>query len=534
MKHFAYSCPGLSGSSCRMRIEPVSFKDLFSLVNPIVIPIFQRCYCWSETLLKNWWLDATGIHIRPQVQRNGMINTGKTSFKFVGEGDNRQLVCVDGQQRCTSTSLLLVSLRDGILQLLRTAPNISHAEQTQAMAFVDEIHRLLFIDPEAYTSWARNWVSAHSLPSKPAGDRARLKPSHSDRRAFYELLTHGLVAYYCWQHMRMPLKISDSTQDSSQGLANRIFMAGVRDLTRHSLIDSVTKQPGVSADLSISIAPALKALRKAFVNVINGMGIMYCEILTPINFPQVFLWMQEKSLLGMGALLQNNNPGVPFSAGDLARNLLLSEIVLGDDWNAEEQERLYHEEWVCPLAIPAKMLSDKQGLDGLVTSFIKNLGSGAGDPDFSVFTAGAQATEVADTAAAAEAAADTFLSKASAKREVGKGFDQLGTTFSEKKKKKKITRYVGAAEKTLCEMRKGLGSNPHMQQMLGKSVQEDSPLDIYVRLHSYCEWVQLKMEKNDQSPAQRGDGGEVILSARALTSIVKELRDHLSDRLHTT
>ena len=118
---------------------------------------------------------------------------------------------------------------------------------------------------------------------------------------------------------------------------------------------------------------------------------MLCEVLTEINFPQVFLWMQEKSLLSMGALLQNDNPGIPFSAGDLARNLLLSEIVMGGEWNPTDQERVYNEEWILPLVVPAKLLPDKQGLDGLVASFIKNIHSGAGNADGAIFTAAAKA-----------------------------------------------------------------------------------------------------------------------------------------------
>jgi hypothetical protein len=29
------------------------------------------------------------------------------------------------------------------------------------------------------------------------------------------------------------------------------------------------------------------------------MGVTLVEILTPVNLPQVFLWLQEKSLMGM-------------------------------------------------------------------------------------------------------------------------------------------------------------------------------------------------------------------------------------------
>ena len=339
MKHFAYSCPGLSGPGSRMCIEPRSFDVLLSCPYPIIIPIFQRRYCWIETQIKGWWRDATkncngsggmGIH-----------STGKTSFKLVGgegegegEGGSQQLLCIDGQQRCTTTSLLLAAIRDELLRLLRGAAALTAPERAQAHAVIQRIQSKLFLDPAACTTWAASW--AHSATTTPptgsvgggeqaqaaweathkpgaqldtlfasaagawAGEGvsgARLQPSYVDRRAFYELLTHGMVVHAMWHQLQVgacsttihiPV-LSEEAQQSAQGLAKRIFDASARSLS------------SPSSDVA--------ALRSATNHALCSFGLMYCEILSPIDLPQVFLWMQEKALLGMGALLRNDNPG---------------------------------------------------------------------------------------------------------------------------------------------------------------------------------------------------------------------------------
>ena len=60
---------------------------------------------------------------------------------------------------------------------------------------------------------------------------------------------------------------------------------------------------------------------------LEKMGLTLVEILNEINMAQVFLWLQEKSLFGQGALLHNPTPGVDFSGADLIRNLILVSVM---------------------------------------------------------------------------------------------------------------------------------------------------------------------------------------------------------------
>merc|ERR1712126_101625 len=76
------------------------------------------------------------------------------------------------------------------------------------------------------------------------------------------------------------------------------------------------------------------------------MGLTFCEILNEINLSQVFLWLQEKSLLGEGALVFNPAPGLFFTAVDMIRNVLLSPIM---SKTMAEQEKLFLSLWSDPV-----------------------------------------------------------------------------------------------------------------------------------------------------------------------------------------
>ena len=597
MKHFAYSCPGLSGPNCRMDIQPVCFKDLFSSTYPIVIPIFQRQYCWSVALLKNWWCDSTKTGIRRAGRADiggGMVNTGKTSFKLVGEGSGRQLLCIDGQQRSTSMCLLLVAIRDQIFSLLSTN-EVSKREIDHAMHMINEIQQYLFLDPQACMNWAMEWAASHSMSSSHterdihdevsqrwettlvAGqhldvhftDGSRLQPSYMDRQAFYELLTHGLVSYACYQQGRIPPVLSTPTQQSLQGLAHTIFTTSAHSVVSTTYMPAEQKKSTVSPSSS-KVTSALNALRKAYINALNGFGVMYCEILTPISLPQVFLWMQEKTLLGMGALLRNDNPGIPFTAGDLTRNLLLSELVMGGDhttqWNPHEQDHMYYDHWIAPIAIPASQLSC--GLDGLIASFVEHVselergtdmkrchnalndGDDGDDHDCDQTDVKNSVTALLSTEGDGDGDGDGD----------GEKDDKLGTVFPagdihtcsssssssyteplhNNKRKSDMQgsspqRYIGTAERTISQMLSNMSSNSYLKSTFGAKLEKGSPLDLYGRLHSHCEWTQLRLEGrgvDGSGSVNKDEEEELVLSVEALSIVVSELQQYLTHRLH--
>ena len=101
--------------------------------------------------------------------------------------------------------------------------------------------------------------------------------------------------------------------------------------------------------------------------MLDHFYIMYMECQNDINLPQLFLWLQEKSLFSMGALLYNPTPGVKFSSCDLIRNLLLSTIT---KLSQQDQEAFYSKYWI-PLE---KNFDQSNAFDLFIAEFLENCG----------------------------------------------------------------------------------------------------------------------------------------------------------------
>ena len=95
--HFQYECPGLHGPGTRQRIEPRSMSSLFEETT-IEIPFFQRRYCWDKTVCRKFFRDVT--------EGRGH-SLGRTIFVRTSP---QRIMCLDGQQRVTTSTLLLTAL----------------------------------------------------------------------------------------------------------------------------------------------------------------------------------------------------------------------------------------------------------------------------------------------------------------------------------------------------------------------------------------------------------------------------------------
>ena len=79
------------------------------------------------------------------------------------------------------------------------------------------------------------------------------------------------------------------------------------------------------------------------------MRMMKVEVETNIHLGQWFLWLQEKALFGLAALLSNDTPGVKFRAGDLVKNLLISVFI---ERPMDFQEEIFANKWTQPIQKP--------------------------------------------------------------------------------------------------------------------------------------------------------------------------------------
>ena len=113
LKPFAYNCPGLSGPESRQDICRQTFGDFFKRRRRVVIPIFQRRYCWDPTRVNVWFDDV----ITGKRDHLGLHNSGNVVVKQVEVKGSSATILIDGQQRLTTTLLLCAALRDALLQL---------------------------------------------------------------------------------------------------------------------------------------------------------------------------------------------------------------------------------------------------------------------------------------------------------------------------------------------------------------------------------------------------------------------------------
>lgn len=59
LQHFSFTCPGLHGKGSRTGVRRMSFAQLFDAQSAtrVIIPLFQRSYCWNTSTTVPAWYD---------------------------------------------------------------------------------------------------------------------------------------------------------------------------------------------------------------------------------------------------------------------------------------------------------------------------------------------------------------------------------------------------------------------------------------------------------------------------------------------
>ena len=166
-------------------------------------------------------------------------STGNVVVKL---NQNQEPIIIDGQQRLTTTLILLISLRN----------RMKNPNEANKYIMNDEKYRLI--------------------------------PSYLDRPAFYSMI--------------------DKTENKCDSSSHQWKACNYFD----------NKNKHLSAE----------EIEKMFYNAIHKMSIMLVVVMNDVNLGQIYLWLQEKSIFGDGALLHNASPGEFLAGGDMVRNLVLT------------------------------------------------------------------------------------------------------------------------------------------------------------------------------------------------------------------
>jgi len=144
LQQMSWECPGLHGPGTRQDISRQTFAQVLEKYPKLIIPLFQRRYCWKESQFEKWWND---VH-HGKRDHLGHHSSGNVVVK--PNDSNQELIIIDGQQRLTTTLILLITLRN-------------------RMRNPDEANRYIKNDRDEY----------------------RLIPSYLDRPAFYSMIDNN-------------------------------------------------------------------------------------------------------------------------------------------------------------------------------------------------------------------------------------------------------------------------------------------------------------------------------------------------------
>ena len=319
-------CPGLHGDGdARTRTVPWRALLLEDASRRYEVPVFQRPYCWTAALAEAWFDDGVTGAAR------GARAVGSVVTRARSDG---VVVVIDGQQRLTTSLLVVAALRDAAEGLRRVAPPDS-GEAFVLDDFVDECRKALV-------------VGGGAPRPEGEGDRwaaARLEPSFFDRRAF-----HGVLDGAAAGGSDSPILAAKGALDARVAREVKRWRSG-----------------GCGAQLA-----RLRALLGA---ALDGLTATHVEVVAAhADDSQLFIYFQERSLLGDAprADADAGARGVKPRAADLVRNLLAAAFA---DLGPRLQDGVFRDLWLEPLE---RRLSARD-LDALLGAFV---GGGGGEGRF--------------------------------------------------------------------------------------------------------------------------------------------------------
>eukprot|EP00768_Dysnectes_brevis_P007805 gnl/Dysnectes_brevis/6744_a10695_219.p1 GENE.gnl/Dysnectes_brevis/6744_a10695_219~~gnl/Dysnectes_brevis/6744_a10695_219.p1 ORF type:complete len:363 (+),score=61.72 gnl/Dysnectes_brevis/6744_a10695_219:50-1138(+) len=185
-KFFTYD-PTNSGIKAR-DLKPFASIESFNF-RTIDVPLFQRKYCWNETLLSVFLNDLNQSLTFSSHNIGKIIICSDNAMHGIKEDCPEHTIVIDGQQRLTTSTLLLIALRDWYA---------AHTEVEHHRQHVIDINSLLFRHSSPLTvssshPWSHTGTGPHGqwrgergeILSHPA---ALFRPSHDDRLTYFTLL----------------------------------------------------------------------------------------------------------------------------------------------------------------------------------------------------------------------------------------------------------------------------------------------------------------------------------------------------------
>ena len=360
----------------KLNLHPESFDNVLKW-DRIILPVFQRKYCWTKTQLSRYWNDLLYValnmgdagHRKHRRRHDNAHSLGKiitfektiTIAAIANDKDNckedkkiNQITVIDGQQRLTTTIVILITMFHLLTQLKKSNSKNKQEEIITDKNIRKKIEKILFLQKP---SVVKN-ISYQEGDSMH--EYIRFTPTFLDRLYFYNIL---LKPKECIQSMQDIIKEfeKDQSEKMEQSLDNNNNNKDLDKDDTNAIISNVNTLPtGMNSNeivlhknfnhLYFAFYYFDKELRK-FVSDPMKMKLLYTNLLTQFKFVYVgiphiavnveqqhsiYQWFFEHELYWGGA--GGDRPGYSQTVCDLFRNYVLSFVLTT---NMNQQKKIY-------------------------------------------------------------------------------------------------------------------------------------------------------------------------------------------------
>eukprot|EP01062_Namystynia_karyoxenos_P011148 TRINITY_DN13972_c0_g1_i1.p1 TRINITY_DN13972_c0_g1~~TRINITY_DN13972_c0_g1_i1.p1 ORF type:complete len:476 (+),score=93.91 TRINITY_DN13972_c0_g1_i1:93-1520(+) len=317
LSHGEYFCPPLHRPGAPpQQIERVPLRALVCPGAPqLLVPPFQRRYCWSAQHAEMWWADGAGNAAAEMTPPLG--HSGGRIVLAPSAGDDGALAIIDGQQRLTTSLLLCAACAHAARDAAARVPVSAHAELLLRVAReADAAVCRASVPPEVMEraeAAARQRRGSLGEPPEPPGLAdcrwLSLVPSLADRADFIQIVLTGTPAV--------------------RGSA----LAHVYTTLR-GLADAVIREAGQPQE-------GAATLHRAVEGALGRVTVIRVKLGSSEGVQQVYQWLEEKAAC---SVLREHREGARLVVTDLARNLFLCPLL--QRTTEEEQERIVRELWL--------------------------------------------------------------------------------------------------------------------------------------------------------------------------------------------
>jgi len=274
---------------------PMNFGEFVRTAPKLIVPLYQRRYCWEAPQWRKLWQDV----VSPRALGQHFI--GRVTIAR----ESRAIVIVDGQQRNTTLMLMLCAIRDAAVE----------AGAEAAASLVGKIEAVLMSRPSKEQTGHDEGVSRTALVGLEALEGAasvRFVPSRADRLPFCSLV---LGVPFDRKASKAATKMSDCynifREEAAMLLSRQIPFASVGSSGGLSRDGAPSVDTGAEAGQAAAVEAAADEMSKIRVaQCVEALGRVVENALTRLSIV-VFELQDGVALQNMCAVWPGETPPSP-------------------------------------------------------------------------------------------------------------------------------------------------------------------------------------------------------------------------------